>query len=196
MKRNIGSLFIAILVAAGSIISAPAATAAPRQDSWEQDTKATPAEVAELKKLQKIAGKPVTYQPSLSESDNGLLTTASVDLFVCELHPSVVHLRSSSGNGAVGAKPYTKCLAGTPSQITHDSTLYMVEWFGLSYVSLASKSQTAYNTLSMTLTSLEWWCRNTNNSKFVQKTNGSSVQAGRTYYASVSTVQSTLSCGK
>ena len=72
----------------------------------------------------------------------------------------------------------------------------MVEWAGLSYVTMASKGQTGYNTRNMTLKTLEWQCKNANKSKFVQRTNGSSVQNGRTYYSSVSTINSDLYCGK
>lgn len=67
-----------------------------------------------------------------------------------------MHPRTSSGKVSVGAKPYTQCLVATPSKINHSSVLYMVEWFGLSWVPMASKGQTGYNTRNMTLASLEW----------------------------------------
>jgi len=179
------------------LTSAPAAYAAPKDGQVNPaERKATPEEVAQLQKLQRIAGQPVTYQHSDGGTTSGMITAQAFDPYVCTLHPSVVHARQSSGYGSVGAKPYTKCLVGTPSQISHSSVLYIVEWGGLSWVPMASRGQTGYNTRSLTLTSLEWSCKNGNTSTFVQTTNGTSVQAGRTYYSSVSTVKTSLGCGK
>lgn len=196
MHRKVSGLLAVLAITGLVLTSAPAANAAPKADSGEtKQHEATAKEVAELQKLQKIAGKPVTYQPA-SGATGGKLTTQGFDPFVCTLYPSVVHPRTSSGKVSVGAKPYTQCLVATPSKITHSSVLYMVEWFGLSWVPMASQGQTGYNTRNMTLTSLEWFCKNRNNSTWVQTTNGTSVQAGRTYYSSVSTVKSPLACGR
>ncbi|MFB8370695.1 hypothetical protein ACFC25_15185 [Pseudarthrobacter sp. NPDC055928] len=179
------------------LTSAQAAYAAPKDGQGNTaERKATPEEVAELQKLQKIAGQPAIYKQLAGETTGEMITTQAFDPYVCTLYPSVVHPRQSSGYGSVGAKPYTKCLVGTPSQISHSSVLYIVEWCGLSWVPMASRGQTGYNTRSLTLTSLEWFCKNWNTSTFVQTTNGTSVQAGRTYYSSVSTVKTPLSCGK
>jgi hypothetical protein len=198
MHRKVSGLLAALAITGLVLTSAPAANAAPKEGAGKSaERKATPKEVAELKKLQKIAGQPVIYQPAPTEATSGMITTqATFDPYVCTLYPSVVHLRASSGYGSVGAKPYTKCLVGTPSQITHSSVLYMVEWGGLSWVPMASRGQTGNYTRSLTLTSLEWFCKNRNTSRYVQTTNGTSVQAGRTYYSSVSTVKSPLGCGK
>lgn len=197
MHKRVSGLLAALAITGLVLSSAPAANAAPTpESSGVVQHKATPKEVAELQKLQKIAGKPVTYQQAPSGTSGKVVTTQGFDPFVCNLHPSVVHPRSSSNKGSVGAKPYTKCLAGTPSRITHTSVLYMVEWFGLSWVPLASKPQTGANTRYMQLNSLEWFCNNRNTSTFAQKTSGTSVQLGRTYYASVSTVKTPLACGR
>lgn len=197
MHRKLSGLLAVLAITGLVLTSAPAASAAPKEGTGKAaERKATPKEVAELQKLQKIAGQPVVYQQVSGGTTSGMITTQAFDPYVCTLYPSVVHLRSSSGYGSVVAKPYTKCLVATPSQITHSSVLYMVEWGGLSWVPMASRGQTGYSTRSLTLTSLEWFCKNRNNSTYVQTTNGTSVQAGRTYYSSVSTVKSPLGCGK
>lgn len=196
MHKKVSGLLAVLAITGLVLTSAPAANAAQKEGNGQSaERKATAKEVAELQKLQKIAGQPVVYQQASGETASGMITTQAFDPYVCTLYPSVVHLRQSSGYGSVGAKPYTNCLVAPPSHISHSSVLYMVEWGGLSWIPMASRGQTGYNTRSLTLTSLEF-CKNWNTSTFVQTTNGTSVQAGRTYYSSVSTVKTPLSCGK
>jgi hypothetical protein len=190
-----------VVVLALAVLLPATAAQADTSDPGNSSEEVSVAKQAELDALRAIAGTPVEYSSESAERTSQSMTTsagAQLDPFVCTLYPSEVHLRKSGGYGTAGAKPYTTCTAGTPSRITHRSTLFMVEWAGLSYVNLKEgPTQTGANTRSMTLTSFAWACKNSNNSKFMQTTDGTSIQQGTTYYSSVSTpVTDNLACGK
>ncbi len=138
-------------------------------------------------------GSPAEYQPGDPGADT--VDTMAVDYYNCTLYPSVIHKRKSGSYNTVGAKPYTICTQGTPTRITHKSTLYKARWLGLNWESMVTKSNSGTNTRKLTLKTVEWRCRNSNNSNFIQRTSGTSVQAGRTFYANVSTTKTRLSCG-
>lgn len=62
MHRKVSGLLAVLAITGLVLTSVPAANAAPKADSGQTaQHKATAKEVAELQKLQKIAGKPVTY---------------------------------------------------------------------------------------------------------------------------------------
>jgi hypothetical protein len=115
--------------------------------------------------------------------------------YACTLYPSVVHLRKSGAYNTVGAKPYTKCTLGTPSLITHTSKLYKERWLGTNWELMVTKSNSAANVKTLTLKTVAWTCQNGNDSSFMQRTSGTSVEAGHTYYANVSTAETELACG-
>ncbi|WP_292700257.1 hypothetical protein [Microbacterium sp. 69-10] len=148
-----------------------------------------------LNELQRIAGQPVPYELGESDSATSGVHTMALDPYVCVLYPSQVHLRKSGGWGTVGAKPYTECSAGTPTSITQTSTLYIVEWAGLAYKTMQIRTVNNVGERKLEQRNVSWACLNGNNSVFQQKTNGTTVQAGKTYYSTVQTVRSTLSCG-
>jgi hypothetical protein len=151
-----------------------------------------------LDELNAIAGQSVEYTPVPGEAaDEGAMSAKAVELdpFECNLYPSKTHLRKSGGYGTVGAKPYTICEAGKPTSISQTSTLYIVEWAGLSYKAMQTKSKSNHNASKLEQLDIAWSCKNWNNSVFQQKTDGVSVQRGKAYYASVSTVRNTWGCG-
>jgi hypothetical protein len=195
MDRRIRLSAIAVLVA-GALMFPAAAQANTAPDLPIGGATVSDAKAAELDALLAIAGQPVSYAPEGSEGAGVAARAAALDPYKCTLYPSVVHLRKSGNYGTVGAKPYTKCTAGTSTTITHDTVLYMVEWAGLSYVSLTGFPQIGTNTPSLTMKQLEWSCKNTNTSRFAQETKGSSIQAGTTYYSTVVTPIAELKCGK
>lgn len=145
-----------------------------------------------LSELQRIAGESADYQQTPTETDFRVL---ALDPFQCTLYPSVVHLRTSSGRRSVGAKPYTSCLAGAPSIISQTSTLYIVEFAGVVYKRMTSATATSRGVRSLNQRNVEWFCVNSNSSRFQQETKGYSVQAGRTYQSAVITARVDLACG-
>lgn len=149
-----------------------------------------------LDQLQEIAGQPVTYQldPS-SPVESPSIQAKGLDPYVCNLHPSQVHLRKSGNYNTAGAKPYTNCTAGTPTSISHTSTLYIVEWAGLVYKPMQTKTSSNKGQKKLEQKNVAWTCKNKNDSIFQQKTDGVSVQAGKSYYATVQTVKVTWGCG-
>lgn len=149
-----------------------------------------------LNELNEIAGQSVQYAPSsIDGTQRSAQAARAVDPYVCILHPSRTHLRKSGGYGTVGAKPYTTCAAGTPSSISQTSTLYIVEWAGLSYKPMQTKTSSNRNQKKLEQKNVAWTCKNSNDSTFQQKTNGVSVQAGKSYYSTVTTVQDAHPCG-
>lgn len=130
-----------------------------------------------------------------TEPEGSPLGTMANDYYNCVLYPSVVHKRTSSGKSSVGAKPYTKCTAGTPTKITHSSTLYKARWLGLNWEAMVTRSNSNTNQRNLTLKTVEWRCVNSNESNFIQRTTGTSVQKGRTFHAQVSTAKARLTCG-
>jgi hypothetical protein len=150
-----------------------------------------------LNELQAIAGQPVVYHPASEpiSSSKKQVQPLALDPYGCTLYPSQVHLRKSGGYSTVGAKPYTTCVAGIPSSISQTSTLYIVEWAGLYYRPVQTK--TSSNTLQKKLEqqNVAYSCVNSNNSIFQQKTDRVSVQGGQSYYSTVQTIRSTLACG-
>ena len=148
-----------------------------------------------LNKLEAIAGRPADYVLDGATSRSPGPRPRALDPYLCNLHPSVVHLRKSGNYNVVGAKPYTKCTAGTPTSITQTSTLYIVEWAGLVYNAMLTKTSGNYGQKSYTQENVAWACYNKNSSVFQQKTNGVSVQAGKTYRATVQTTKVSLGCG-
>lgn len=148
-----------------------------------------------MKELEAIAGEPQDYTP-VTDKSAGNFQTMALDPYKCTLWPSEVHLRKSGGWQTAGAKPYTKCTAGAPSHISQSSTLYMVEWAGLSYVHLTTKTVSNGGVRSLTQRNVEWRCKNSNNSRFNQQTKGYSVQGGRNYQSAVQTPIVSQKCGK
>lgn len=132
-------------------------------------------------------------EPGSSPSET--MAAQAEDYYNCVLHPSVVHKRKSGNYNTVGAKPYTACTEGTPSRISHESTLYKGSWFGLRWEAMDTKSNSNTNERSLVLRTVSWRCVNSNESDFIQRTSGQSVQAGKTFYSNVSTAEARLTCG-
>lgn len=181
------SLRIVSGVVAGMISVALLATSASAAPSDDADY---------LGQLQEIAGQPVTYQPDPSSPvKSPTIQAKALDPYVCNLYPSAVHLRKSGNYNTAGAKPYTNCTAGTPTSISQTSTLYIVEWAGLVYKPMQTKTSSNTGQKKLEQQNVAWTCTNKNNSVFQQKTNGVSVQAGKSYYATVQTVKASWGCG-
>lgn len=157
---------------------------------------ASPDDRNYLEELNQIAGEPQNYFSPVPGPTKLGAASFQLDPFECTLYPSVVHLRASSGYGSVGAKPYTRCLAGSPTYIKQSSSLYMVEWSGLSYVHLVTREARANYSANLTQQNVEWFCKNLNSSRFTQITNGSTLQRSTVYYAKVQTLTVTIGCGK
>lgn len=95
----------------------------------------------------------------------------------------------------MGAKPYTECKLGPPTIISQSSTLYIVEWGGLYYKAMDSKTATSRNEKKLTQRNVEYFCANVNKSRFQQETKGYTVQGGRTYQSAVITPSADFECG-
>lgn len=160
----------------------------------------TAAETGYMKELERIAAQPQAYQATdTAGAPAGQVTTAAarqLDPYRCTLYPSVVHSRKSGNWNTVGAKPYTRCTAGTPRSIQQSSTLYMVEWAGLSYRQLDTDTASTTYKRDLVQKNVAWQCKNKNRSRFNQQTKGVSIQAGRTWQTAVQTPIVTLECGK
>jgi len=76
----------------------------------------------------------------------------------------VIHKRASGSYNTVGAKPYTTCTAGTPTSISHSSTLYKARWLGLNWEAMVTKTNSNTYSSSLTLKTVEWRCKNSNGS--------------------------------
>lgn len=176
IRRAIAACLLAVLTVLCS--AAPASAQEPDTDYLDD--------------LQRIAGESADYQQDPSA---GELRTLALDPFQCTLYPSVVHFRTSSGRRSVGAKPYTSCRAGAPSIISQTSTLYIVEFAGAVYKNMASQTATSRGVRTLNQKNVEWFCKNSNSSRFQQETKGYSVQAGRTYQSAVITARVDLACG-
>ncbi|MFZ4842999.1 hypothetical protein [Mycetocola saprophilus] len=193
MKKNLLRVLTVLAVTGVALTSAQAANATPQPVSGGTTFQASTASPSEtLAELERIAGQPAQYVPDASSG----VSTRALDPFVCTLYPSVVHARKSGNYDTVGAKPYTKCQGGTPSLISMSSTLYMVEWAGLSYVKLQGATVSDQNVREFTMKNLAWICKNKNSSRFMQETKGYSVQRGKTYYSAVASRIDTIACGK
>lgn len=175
MKILRSALSIAILLVL--IAAAPAVAGEPRPQRLDD--------------LRRIASQGAVYMIA----DATPAQVATPDPYQCTLYPSVVHFRTSSGRRSVGAKPYTTCLAGTPTLISQTSTLYIVEWAGAAYKPMASTTVSARGSRNLTQKNVEWFCVNGNSSRFQQETKGYSVQAGNTYHSVATTPRVDLACG-
>lgn len=180
MKKVVIALMFAALIGSSHLSAAPPAAA-------------TDSEY--LEELEEIAGQPQDYE-LVDQDDAPAVQPLALDPFKCKLHPSRVHPRKSGNYNVVGAKPYTRCTGGTPSHISQSSTLYMVEWAGLSYVPLVTKTVRNSNERNLTQKNINWVCKNKNKSRFNQQTKGHSVQRGRKYHSAVQTPIDTWPCGK
>lgn len=143
-----------------------------------------------LDRLQAIVGQSVPYRAA-----GGAGQPMALDPYECTLYPSRVHPRTSSGKKSVGAKPYTECKLGPPTIISQSSTLYIVEWGGLYYKAMDSKTATSRNEKKLTQRNVEYFCANVNKSRFQQETKGYTVQGGRTYQSAVITPSADFECG-
>lgn len=161
----------AIGVLSVGLLAAPASAATDRGDEGKAQY---------LEQLEASAGNPSKYTPTAPVGGDSVRTLAiEPDYFNCTLFPSQVHLRKSGNFSVAGAKPYTECVAGTPSSISQTSTLYIVEWGGLAYKQMASMSAGNYNSRRLEQ----------------KETSGISVQNGRSFRSSVTTIRSSLPCG-
>lgn len=194
-KKALAGLATSLL--AVSALSSPA---------FADEPEAVEATADFLTELREIEGQPAAYtatpasdsKASISGQDDVSVSpqVAYPDVYACDLFPSVVHVRKSSGYGAVGAKPYTSCLGGSPTYIKHTSTLYIIEWAGLYFRDMGTWTtpEEWYTNFAQQL-NVEYWCSNYNSSKFQQYAVGESLQVGTMYYSSVWTRQDTLGCG-
>lgn len=173
-----------ILATIAFLMAAPFTAA----NAANQDTSTSDAQ--EIQRLEEIAGKPTKYQ----EDPKSKTTTYAVVDSGCTLDPSQVHKRKSGNWGTVGAKPSTKCNTNV-KRISHDSKLYIIEWAGLHRKEMAHKSNANTNQKSLTLTSLEWTCKNNHNSKFQQVTEGQVTTSVKTFVTTAATIKSTIDCG-
>jgi hypothetical protein len=177
----------AIGVLSVGLLAAPASAATDRGDEGKAQY---------LEQLEASAGNPSKYTPTAPVGGDSVRTLAiEPDYFNCTLFPSQVHLRKSGNFSVAGAKPYTECVAGTPSSISQTSTLYIVEWGGLAYKQMASMSAGNYNSRRLEQKNINYTCINGNTSLFQQETSGISVQNGRSFRSSVTTIRSSLPCG-
>ena len=184
MKLKIAACLLATVLAI-MLLTPPASAAESAQTTLLND-------------LQRIASRAGSYRPAgkaepATARDQQAPNT--LDPYGCTLYPSVVHFRMSSGRRSVGAKPYTTCTAGAPAIISQTSTLYIVEWAGLYYRTMVATTATSRGVRSLTQQNLEWFCVNSNSSRFQQETKGYSVQAGGTYQSAVITPTVDLTCG-
>lgn len=202
MKHGTKQTVIACLVISGVLLSSSAAYASEGRAGDDEGTADagvthTTEEAVFLDELQAIAeeGSPAQFIP-LEEEGHGLSTRGAygTDPYGCTLHPSKVHLRKSGSKKNVGAKPYTRCTEA-PNQINHSSTLYIVEWAGFAERPLKTKENWNINQKSLTLKSLSWNCKNSNNSLFLQKTRGSVKIGSKHYFSAVRTPQKDWDCG-
>ncbi|GGO93724.1 hypothetical protein GCM10011584_33080 [Nocardioides phosphati] len=129
---------------------------------------------------------------ALASGGSASINAASVQYGPCVLYPSVVYLRASSGYGAVGAKPYTKCSVAVTS-IHHETTL-KYKW-ALWWRSKGPYTGTNYGAASYTSYNVEYWCKSSESTTWAGTTWGSILYRGNTYYARVYQGQQQLKCG-
>lgn len=153
-------------------------------------------EATYLDELLENAGQPATYSSVDPDADNGISARGFVPApYNCTLYPSVVHVRTKSGEKLnVGAKPYTKCDKAV-SAIKQTSSLYIVEWAGTYYRPMVT-DVVANNVKQKTLTqqNVQYFCKNKNGSNFIQKTKGE-ITLNTRYYSAVTTPVKNLACG-
>jgi hypothetical protein len=195
MRRKYALSLTTVAIISALIFPVAGAQAATVNDNSNDEV--TPTQVEELDALREMAGQPTSYGSSADPVSLNRAGEYVQDPFVCTIYPSVVHLRKSGNYETVGAKPYTRCLAGIPEKLTHRSRLFMVEWAGLAYVQVQDLTQVGNWVANLTFNSFEWTCENTNNSKFMQVTNGTALENGTTYYSGATApVTEDIACGK
>ena len=116
---------------------------------------------------------------------------ARVDFAPCELYPTRVYRRTSSGRQAIGFKPYTVCDVPVAS-IRHNSELRYKQlvWWRTKITRSGGNSDEA----RYTQRNIEYYCVGTKSTTWRGTTQGAITWRGKTYYTRVYTAPKTENC--
>ena len=116
---------------------------------------------------------------------------ARVDFAPCELYPTRVYRRTSSGWQAIGFKPYTVCDVPVAS-IRHNSELRYKQlvWWRTKITRSGGNSDEA----RYTQRNIEYYCVGTKSTTWRGNTQGAITWRGKTYYTRVYTAPKTENC--
>ena len=116
---------------------------------------------------------------------------ARVDFAPCELYPTRVYRRTSSGRQAIGFKPYTVCDVPVAS-IRHNSELRYKQlvWWRTKITRSGGNSDEA----RYTQRNIEYYCAGTKSTTWRGTTQGAITWRGKTYYTRVYTAPKTENC--